>query len=62
VAVELPVKRLLDKSFKYVPSQDTDVAATFRRIRKEIQERIQREQENQREADAKTVPLKRISR
>jgi hypothetical protein len=28
--------RLLDKSFKYVPAAETDIRATFKRIRREM--------------------------
>jgi hypothetical protein len=31
-------KRLLDKTFRYVKSSETDVARTFARIRKQIKE------------------------
>lgn len=30
-----PMKSILDRSFKYVPAASTDIAATFRRIRRE---------------------------
>jgi hypothetical protein len=30
-----PSKRILDRSFRYVPSHETDVRKTFERIRKE---------------------------
>ena len=39
------MKRILDKSFKYVPAAATDVAATFRRIRQQMKK-----------ADAKPTP------
>ena len=31
------MKRITDPSFKYVPSRKTDIAATFRRIRREME-------------------------
>jgi len=30
-----PSKRILDRSFRYVPSHETDVRKTFERVRKE---------------------------
>lgn len=36
-------KRLLDKTFRYVKAGDTDVAATFRRIRKQLKEQAEQE-------------------
>ena len=32
------MKRITDPSFRYVPASKTDVAATFRRIRRELKE------------------------
>ena len=31
------MKRITDPSFKYVPSSKTDIATTFRRIRREME-------------------------
>jgi hypothetical protein len=31
------MKRILDRSFRYVPSHETDVRKTFERIRKELE-------------------------
>ena len=31
------MKRITDRDFKYVPASKTDVAATFRRIRRELE-------------------------
>lgn len=31
-------KSILDRTFKYTPSSKTDLAATFRRVRKELAE------------------------
>jgi hypothetical protein len=40
-------KSILDSGFRYVPAIDTDVGATFRRVKKE-QERAKREAEDAR--------------
>lgn len=53
------MKSILDKSFRYVPARLTDVAATFRRIRKALSEEARARAENETEAQAKTVPIKR---
>ena len=39
------MKRILDKSFVYVPSDRTDVRATFERIRKELESQAERKRE-----------------
>jgi hypothetical protein len=33
--MESPIKRILDPSFRYVPSHSTDVRKTFARVRRE---------------------------
>jgi hypothetical protein len=33
--METPIKRVLDPSFRYVPSHSTDVRKTFERVRRE---------------------------
>jgi hypothetical protein len=33
--METPMKRVLDPSFRYVPSHSTDVRKTFERVRRE---------------------------
>ena len=35
------MKRILDRSFRYVPSNETDVRKTFERIRKEREAALQ---------------------
>ena len=35
--METPIKRILDPSFRYVPSHATDVRKTFARVRRERQ-------------------------
>lgn len=37
------MKSLLDPTFKWIPSNETDVRATFERVRREQQERAERE-------------------
>jgi pantothenate kinase len=34
------MKKIYDKDFKYIPSYDTDVKATFARIRRNLQKRL----------------------
>jgi hypothetical protein len=31
------MKRILDRTFRYIPSRETDVRKTFERIRKELE-------------------------
>ena len=46
------MKRIFDRDFKYVPASKTDIASTFRRIR--------RQQAEQKAAtEAKVQPIKR---
>ena len=40
------MKRITDPTFRYVPASKTDVAATFRRVRREQQTAEQRKAEN----------------
>lgn len=47
------MKHILDKSFHYRPSHETDIRKTFERVRREM-----RQQQQARElADKKVVPL-----
>ena len=48
------MKRILDKSFKYVPAVETDLKKTFARIRAE-------QRKSAEETQAKVQPLKRKS-
>jgi hypothetical protein len=41
------MKSILDSSFRYTPSSETDVRKTFERIRREQQAQIQEEQVTQ---------------
>jgi hypothetical protein len=51
------MKSVLDKSFRYTKSLETDVGATFKRIRRE-QERAKREAEElQRQVDEKVKQI-----
>lgn len=54
----LDVKSILDPSFRYTPSYETDVKKTFDRIRREQQERRQ-VQESVSNARAQVVALGR---
>jgi hypothetical protein len=45
------MKRILDRTFKYVPSAETDIRKTFARIRRE-------QQKNKEEATAKVTVIK----
>jgi hypothetical protein len=51
------MKRITDPSFVYRNSAETDVAATFRRIRKEIERKLKAQQDNATEASDKVKPL-----
>ena len=48
------MKRILDKSFRYVPAAATDIRKTFQRIRAE-------QRKNAEEAQAKVQPLKKVA-
>lgn len=48
-----PPKRITDSTFRYVPSHDTDIRATFARIRAEQQELAARQK-------AGIVPLRKV--
>ena len=52
------MKSILDKSFKYVNSGQTDIAATFKRIRREQKEQAEREQAIQQEVAVKVRRMK----
>ena len=52
-----PMKRILDRSFRYVPAVETDVRKTFARERKRLAEQKQREQQIADEAQAKVRKL-----
>ncbi len=49
------MKKITDQSFKYIRSDKTDVAATFRRIRKQ-------QAEHKAATEAKVQPIKRAAR
>ena len=51
-------KRLTDPTFKYVPAAKTDIAATFRRIKREIAEAKARAEAEQIERISKVRALK----
>lgn len=50
----VPPWSILDRSHKWIPAANTDVAATFRRIRRE--QRKAREQEQAK----RVIPIKRV--
>jgi hypothetical protein len=51
------VKRILDRSFRYVPSVETDIRKTFERERRRLREQKQREQQVKDEAAQKVRKL-----
>lgn len=54
------VKSILDRSFRYVPASKTDVAATFRRIRREQTEAMRKVTVLKQPAGAQSIaPLRR---
>lgn len=52
------MKSLLDRSFKYTSSVETDLAATFRRIRREQKEQDEARAAAEAETKAKVKPIK----
>ena len=55
------MKRITDSSFKYRPSHETDIRATFRRVIRERLEAEKRDEENKREAAVKAIPQRRVA-
>jgi hypothetical protein len=53
------VKSVLDSSFEYTPSSQTDVRKTFERIRREQQAKIRQEQQTQMAAPVTKLLLRR---
>jgi hypothetical protein len=53
------MKRILDRSFRYVPSVETDIRATFRRERKRIAEEKKKADAIKIEAELKVTKLGR---
>lgn len=49
------MKRILDRSFRYVPSVETDIRATFRRERKRIAEEKKKADAIKSEAETKVI-------
>lgn len=47
------VKRILDKSFQYRPSHETDIRKTFERVRREMRQ----QQQAREQAEKKVVPI-----
>lgn len=56
------MKSILDRSFQYTPSSQTDLKKTFARIRRERKAELaaqERDSANAKEASAKVEPLRR---
>lgn len=53
------MKRITDPTFKYTPAMNTNIRATFERIRKEQEQAKERERANQDEARSKTSYLRK---
>lgn len=51
------MKHILDKSFQYRPSHETDIRKTFERVRREMRQQQAREQ-----AEKKVVPIALIGK
>lgn len=56
------MKSILDPSFRYTNAASTDVAATFRRIKREQQKQIEAEAAAEAERAVKVQPIIRRSR
>lgn len=52
------MKSIFDRSFKYVSAAETDVAATFRRVRRRLLQEAETRALNDAEAKAKVSTLK----
>ena len=52
------MKRITDKSFKYVPAAETDIRKTFDRIRREQKAKEERERQNAAERLRKCIEMK----
>lgn len=51
------MKSILDRSFQYTPSAETDLRKTFVRIRRRLQEQEQAQAQADAEAKAKVSPI-----
>lgn len=51
------MKSILDRSFQYTPSAQTDLKRTFARIRREQKAAEQQRVQNESEAQAKVAPI-----
>ena len=54
-----PSRSILDKAFRYTPAVNTDVRATFERIRKEREKEAEREREDAKEREQKLVSMRK---
>lgn len=52
------MKSVLDRSFRYVPSVETDLRKTFARVRREQKERAEAQAASEREAASKVKQMK----
>ena len=52
-------KSILDRSFRYVPSSQTDLKKTFARVRRELDRRDQAQASADAEAKLKVAPMRR---
>lgn len=52
------MKSIFDKSFRYTPSAETDVAKTFSRVRRRLKEEEELRAFSEAEAKAKVSPIK----
>lgn len=53
------MRRITDKSFKYVPAAETDIRKTFARLRREVKAKQEEERKFAQEREQKLVRIKR---
>lgn len=51
------MKTILDRSFQYIPSADTDLRKTFERIRRKLKEQDQAHSRTEADAKSKVSPI-----
>jgi hypothetical protein len=56
------VKHILDSSFRYKPSFDTDVRKTFERVRKQQQEKAREQSKPNPEVRVKVLQLEQVKK
>jgi len=52
------MKTILDRSFQYIPSTDTDLRKTFERIRRKLKEQDHAQSLAEPEANGNVLPIK----